>query len=126
MAKKVFTYKGKTLEELQKLSMKELAALMPSRQRRKITRGFSDEEKAFVEKLKKKNNVKTQLRDMLVLPGMVGKTIRVHTGKTYEAITIPQEAIGYYLGELVLTRKRVAHTSPGVGATKSSSNVSVK
>jgi small subunit ribosomal protein S19 len=126
MAKKAFTYKGKTIEELEKLSINDLARLLPSRQRRKIRRGLSDEEKKLVEKLKKKNNVKTQLRDMIVLPGMIGKTIRIHNGKTYEAIIIPQEAIGYYLGELVLTRKRVTHTSPGVGATKSSSNVSVK
>lgn len=126
MARKVFTYKGKTLEELEKLSLKELAALMPSRQRRKISRGLSDNEKALIEKLKKKDHVKTHLRDMIVLPSMVGKIVRIHNGKTYEAITIPQEAIGYYLGELTLTRKKVAHTSPGIGATKSSSNVSVK
>ncbi len=126
MAKKVFTYKGKTLEELQKLSMKELSALMPSRQRRKIHRGLKEEEKALVEKIKKKNSVKTHLRDMIVLPSMVGKVVRIHNGKTYQAITIPQEAIGCYLGELVLTRNRVMHTSPGVGATKSKSNVSVK
>ena len=41
MAKKEFTYKGKTLEELKKMSMNELGQLLTSRQRRKIKRGFT-------------------------------------------------------------------------------------
>ena len=45
MAKKEFTYKGKTLEELKKLSIDELAVLLPSSQRRKIKRGFTDQHK---------------------------------------------------------------------------------
>ena len=126
MAKKTFTYRGKTLEELQVISLNELAALLPSRQRRKIKRGFSDDEKKLVEDLKKKSTAKTHLRNMIVLPSMVGKTIRIHTGKDYQAIIIQNEMIGFYLGELALTRRRVAHNSPGVGATKSSGNVSVR
>ena len=126
MAKKEFTYRGKKLEELQTLSLKELAELLPSRQRRKIQRGFSDEEKHLVEKLKQKNTVKTHLRDMLVLPEMVGKTIAIHSGKEFQQIIIQPEMIGHYLGELALTRKKVGHSSPGVGATKSSSGVSVR
>lgn len=121
MAKKIFTYRGKTLEELKTLSVKELSDLFPSRQRRKIKRGLSDNEKKFIEKLRNKNNVKTHLRSMIVFPEMVGKTIRIHSGKEYVPITIQEEMIGYYFGELVLTRKRVAHTGPGVGATRSSS-----
>jgi len=34
--------------------------------------------------------------------------------------------LGHYLGEFALTRAKVAHSAPGVGATRSSSNVSVK
>ena len=126
MAKKIFTYRGKKLEELQELSQKELAELFPARQRRKIKKGFSDEEKLFIEKATTKNNVKTQLRDMIVLPKMVGKTIRIHTGKEYTAVEIQPEMIGHYLGELSLSRKKVGHTAPGVGATKSSGSVSVR
>ncbi|MCF7866510.1 30S ribosomal protein S19 [Candidatus Woesearchaeota archaeon] len=126
MAKKIFTYKGKKLEELQTLSIKELADLFPARQRRKIKRGFSDQEKLFIEKVSKKDNVKTQLRDMIVLPNMVGKTIKVHTGKEFSPVEIQPEMIGHYLGELILTRRKVGHSSPGVGATKSSGSVSVR
>lgn len=118
MAKKEFSYRGKKLEELQAMSLKDVAALLPSRQRRKIKRGFSEEEKKFAEKIKVKNNVKTHLRQMIVLPYMVGKTIKIHTGKEFLAILIQEDMIGYYLGELALTRKRTGHSAPGVGATK--------
>jgi len=118
MAKKIFTYRGKTLEELQELSIKDLSELLPSRQRRKIKRGFSDGEKSFIEKIAKKNNVKTHLRNMIILPQMVGKTILIHTGKEFQAVTIQEESIGSYFGELALSRKKTGHSSPGVGATK--------
>ena len=121
MAKKIFTYRGKKLDELKLLSVKELAQLFPSRQRRKLNRGLSENEVNFLNKLKKKDGVKTHLRDMIIFPEMVGKTIKIHSGKEHVPILIQEEMIGFYLGELVLTRKRVGHTGPGVGATKSSS-----
>lgn len=120
MAKKEFNYRGKTLEELQLMSLSELAELLPSRQRRKIKRGFSDEEKKFIDKIKKKNNVKTHLRSMIVLPHMIGKTVKIHTGKDFVPITLQEETLGLYLGELALTRKRITHNAPGVGATAAS------
>lgn len=123
---KEFTYRGKKLEELQTLSLKELAGLFPSRQRRKILRGLSDEEKRLIEKIEKKNDVKTHLRDMIILPKMVGKTIRIHTGKDFQMVQIQEEMIGHYFGEFALTRKRSSHNAPGVGATRSSSSVSVR
>ena len=126
MVKKVFKYKGKTLEELNAMSHEEVARILPSRQRRKIRRGFSEEEKHLLEKLKQKGSAKTHLRDMIVLPEMVGKTIKIHNGQKYQDVIIPQEAIGYYLGELAQTRKRLAHGSAGVGATRSSASVSVR
>lgn len=126
MAKKAFTYKGKTLEELKKLSIDELAEILPSRQRRVIKKGLSDIKKRFVEKIKKKDRVKTHLRDMIILPFMVGKTISIYNGKSFVSISIQEEMIGHYLGEYAMTRNKVGHNAPGVGATKSSSNVSVK
>lgn len=126
MAKKIFTYRGKTLEELQGMNHEDLMQLMPSRQRRKMKKGFSEDEKYLIEKLKSKNSVKTHLRDMIVLPEFVGKTIQVYTGQKFEPIMIQEEAIGCYLGELALSRKRILHSSPGVGSTKSSSKVSVR
>jgi small subunit ribosomal protein S19 len=127
MAKKEVTFRGKSVEELQTLSMKELAPLLTSRARRKIERGFTDAEKALIKSVKtSKKPVKTQCRSMIVLPEMVNKTIKIHNGRTFEDVLIQPEMIGHYLGEFMLTRKRVQHSAPGIGATKSSSNVSVK
>ncbi len=126
MKKVEFKYRGKSLDELKELSLKEFAELLPSRQRRTVLRGFSEAQKRFMKKLEKKDIVKTHCRDMIILPFMVGRTIRVHNGKEFVPLTIQQEMLGHYLGEFVMTRKRVTHNSPGVGATRSSASVSVR
>jgi small subunit ribosomal protein S19 len=114
MALKEFKFKSKTLDELKAMSLSELSELLPSRQRRSIKRGLSDEKKKLMQKIEKKNNVKTHRRDMIVLPSMVGKTIQIHTGKGFQAILITDEMIGHFFGEFALTRKRATHTSVGV------------
>ena len=127
MAKKEFTYKGKTLQELRSLSLNEVAQILPARARRTLKRGLSHEEKVVLENIKKKDpNLKTHCRDMVILPEMVEATVKVHNGKEFVPITIQPEMIGHFLGEFVLTRKSVAHSAPGIGATKSSANISVK
>ncbi len=126
MAKKIFTYRGKTLEELQKLTEKELSLLLPSKQRRKIKRGFSDSMRKLWKKIEAKDQVKTHARDMLVMPSMVGKTIKIHTGKEWIPVMLEADMIGSYFGELTLTRKKVNHSAPGIGATKSSAHTAVK
>jgi small subunit ribosomal protein S19 len=126
MAQKEFTYRGKTLEELQAMSVNDFSELLPARQRRSLKRGLTDTKKIFLKKLERKNNVKTHCRDMIILPAMVGKTIRIHKGKEFVAIEIQPEMIGHFLGEFALTRNKVSHSAPGVGATRSSSAVSVR
>jgi len=126
MAKKEFTYRGKTLEELKKMSINEFSALVPSRQRRSLLRGFSEQKKKLLERIRKKKNVETHVRDIIILPEMVEKTVKVHDGQHFIPVIILPEMIGHYLGEFVLTRKKVRHSAPGIGATKSSSSLSVK
>lgn len=127
MAKKEFTYKGKTLDELKKMSMNELALLLPSRQRRKLKRGITEQEKIFLKKFRtSSNNIETHCRDMIILPEMVSHTIKVHRGKEFVNVTIEPEMIGHRFGEFALTRKKVAHSAPGIGATRSSASLSVK
>lgn len=121
-----FTYRGKTMAELKKLSLKEFAEFLPSRQRRTLLRGLTDQQKRLLQKLEKKNDIKTHCRDMIIIPALIGKTIRVHTGKEFVRLTLSEETLGHYLGEYALTRKMVSHSSPGVGATRSSSSVSVR
>lgn len=127
MAKKEFVYRGKSLEELKSLSLNELAALLPARQRRTLKRERPEQHKILLKKIKNnETNIETHCRDMIILPEMVGKTIKVHSGKVFLPVAIVGEMIGHYLGEFVLTRNRVQHSAPGIGATKSSGALSVK
>jgi len=127
MAKKEFTYRGKTLEELQKLSIEEFARLIGADNRRCLLRGLTEVQKHFLKKIQSgKNKVKTHSRDMVILPIMVGKEVQVHMGKKFESVWITEEMLGHRLGEFAITRKKVSHNAPGIGATKSTSSVSVK
>lgn len=132
MAKKEFSYRGKTVEELKTMNTSEFIKLLPARQRRSLTRGFSEMQKRLLLKIKKakegkyKKPIKTHCRDMLIIPEMLGLNIHVYSGRAYLQIEIIPEMLGRYLGEMVLTRTRVAHSAPGIGATKSSSAASVK
>jgi small subunit ribosomal protein S19 len=111
--KKEFTYRGKTVDALKALTIEEFAALLPTRERRKIQRGFTDAEKAFLKDLDS-NNIKTHCRDMIILPSMVEKRIKIHSGKEFQEVTIVPQMIGHRLGEFVLTRKKIKHGSIGV------------
>ena len=128
MAKKEFTFKGKTIAELQRLSLDDYAQLVPSRQRRSLKRGFSGPQKVLLEKLRKNQSKvpETHCRDMVVIPEMINRIIKIHSGKEFVPITIQPEMLGHCLGEFVMTRRRVAHSAPGIGATRSSAAISVK
>ena len=127
MAKKEFTYRGKTLEELKKLSLNELAELLPARRRRSIKRGLTEQQKILLKRVKNnEKNIETHCRDMIILPEMIGQIIKVHNGKEFMIVSITEEMIGHCLGEFAFTRRRVEHSAPGIGATKSSAALSVK
>jgi len=127
MAKKEFTYRGKTLSELKEMSLDDFIKILPARQRRSLKRGVNEKQKIVMEKIRKgKKDIKTHCRNMIIIPEMVGSTIRVYRGNKFDPVIITEEMLGHYLGEFVLTRKSVSHSSPGVGATKSSSSVSVR
>jgi small subunit ribosomal protein S19 len=130
-----FRYRGKTLEELLKMQERELAKLLPSRQRRKLLRGLTPQQKRLLNKIRKIRRkltegtldkppvIKTHVRDMIVMPEMVGFTIAVHNGKEFIPVKIAPEMIGHYLGEFAPTCKVVQHGEPGLKATRSSLHV---
>jgi small subunit ribosomal protein S19 len=127
--KKEFRYQGKTLEELQKLSLEELLPLLPARSRRTLKRGLSKDENKLLEDIKKGKTgdiTKTHCRNMIILPEFVGHNLLIHNGKEFERINIQPQMIGHYLGEFALTRKKVRHTGPGVGATRGSKFMPLK
>ncbi len=124
--KEEFTYRGLKTEELNKLSTDEFMELLPSRQRRRLKRGLTKDHKRLLSRVKDREVVRTHLRDMIVLPEMVGKTIEIYNGKAFNRVEIMPEMVGHYLGEYSLTRARVTHGSAGVGATRSSKFVPLK
>ncbi|NHV97236.1 MAG: 30S ribosomal protein S19 [Thaumarchaeota archaeon] len=129
---KEFKYRGYTLEQLQNMSFESLLMLLPSRQRRSLNKGISDEKRKLLEEVRAARDgklnkpIKTHARDMPILPYMVGLTIHVHNGKEFVPLTIKPEMIGHYLGEFVITNKKVVHGTPGIGASRSSLYVPLK
>ena len=129
---KEFAYRGIPKEELENMSLEKLFQLFNARQRRSLTRGITDGKRKLIEEIKAakagklKNPIKTHVRDLIVLPYMVDVTVNVFSGKDFVPVTISTEMIGHYLGEYVITNKRVSHGAPGVGASRSSLYVPLK
>lgn len=129
---KDFKYKGKSDEELAAMSLAEFSKLTTSRARRSISKGFTDVQKKLLEKVKaakegkRKKPIKTHARDMPIIPELLGQQIQVYDGNKYVPVDVNNEKLGHFLGEFAITRKRVTHKAPGVGATRSSKHQSVK
>ena len=127
-----FTYRGLSQKELEELSLDKLLKLFPARIRRSLTRGINDNKRKLIGEIKaakegKLNTpINTHLRDVLILPAMVGVTLNVFSGKEFKPVTITTEMVSHYLGEYVITNKRVSHGAPGVGASRSSLYVPLK
>jgi len=108
-----FVYRGVDLEQLLEMNefvlififkiiflliSQQFNKLLPSRQRRKMNRGLNRKHKSLLVRLRKaKLNapeltkpecVKTHLRDMIVLPEMVGCVLGIHSGKAYNQVII--------------------------------------
>jgi len=134
MKKKQFSYRGKSIEELQSLPMDDLLEILPSRARRSLSRGMSTNHIKFFEKIQKSlrskspanKPIRTHLRDFIVLPQMVGMVFNVYNGREFLQVRVIPEMIGHYLGEYAPTAKVVRHSAPGVGATRSSQFVPLK
>ena len=129
---KQFTYYGLTAEELEKLPTDKLFKLLTARARRSLKRGINDGKRKLIDEIKEakagnnQNTIKTHLRDLIILPYMVGATLNIFSGKEFVPITISEEMVGHYLGEYVITNKRVTHGAPGVGSSRSSLYVPLK
>jgi len=125
---KNFQYRGRTVEELKAMSMDEFIALLPSRMRRSLRRGLSNEQRIILERLRQNDEkpIKTHSRDMVVLPEMIGKSLLIHSGNEFVEVRINEKMVGHYLGEYVITNKPVRHGKPGIGASRSSMYIPLK
>lgn len=115
--------------------MDQFIQLLPARARRSLRRGLPPRQKKLLERLRRAYRAKkrgkdlltrTHIRDMIIFPEMVGLKIGIYNGREFITVEIKPDMIGSYLGEYALTRKRVQHGSPGIGATRSSKYVPLK
>lgn len=133
---KKFSYRGVELEKLLDLSNKELLELYPARARRRLNRGLGAKYMRLVKKLRKSKKeasafekpetVNTHLRNMIVMPEMIGSVVGVYNGKQFNVVEIKPEMVGYYLAEFSITYKPIRHGRPGIGATNSSRFIPLK
>ena len=119
---KEFSYKGKSIEELKSLDLREFAKFVTARKKRSLLRQIEKNEK----KLSKNKPIRTHERELIIVPKMIGWQIDIYNGKEFTPIKITEEMLSHRLGEFALTRKKVEHSAPGIGATRSSSFLSVK
>lgn len=127
--KKQYTYRGKTIEELQNLDVREFANFLVSRKKRSVLRQFQEIEN-FIKnakiKISKNKPIKTHKRDLIIVPQLIGMKIQVYNGKMFIPVLIVEEMLGHTIGEFALTRTRTKHGKQGVGATKGTKSKSKK
>jgi len=132
---KEFHYRGHTLEDLKKMSIDEIARLLPSRNRRSLKRGLTEQQKKLLENIIKNPEKfhKTHVRDMVILPEMVGTKLGVYKGgakagdsSKWTNVVIAPEMIGHRIGEYSIPISRVKHSAPGIGASKGSKHIATK
>ena len=131
-----YAYRGVDLDQLLDMSNEQLMELFPCRIRRRLSKGLKRKPMALIKRLRqakkvagpleKPEVVKTHLRNMIIVPEMIGSIIGVYNGKTFNQVEIKPEMIGHYLGEFSITYKPVKHGRPGIGATHSSRFIPLK
>ena len=131
-----FSYRGIDLDALLDMSTEELVKLFPARIRRRLSRGLKRKPMALIKKLRKAKReappgekpepVRTHLRNMIIVPEMIGSIIGVYNGKTFNQVEIKPEMIAHYLAEFSISYKPVKHGRPGIGATHSSRFIPLK
>ena len=128
--------RGLSVEELRRISLDEFMKLVPARIRRSLKRGLTEEQRKFLEKIRKNPGKfhKTHLRDMIILPEMIGTKIGVYIGGAkqgdksgkWQVVTITPEMVGRRLGEFAIPIKKVQHSTPGIGASRGSKHIATK
>ncbi len=123
-----FTFRGVDLDDLLELPVDKVIPMLNARQRRKFSRGIKHQPIAFLKKLRiakkkvgygeKPQAIKTHMRNMIILPEMVGSIVGVYTGKMFVNVEIKPEMIGNYLGEYALTYKPITHGRAGAAAAR--------
>ena len=127
---KKFTFRGLDEEQLKALSLTDFMKLITSRERRALKRGFMEPQKTLLETIKRTAGsgrfIKTHERNMVIIPQMLGAKLGVFNGKDWIQADVTPAMLGHRIGEFAMTRKRVKHSAPGIGASRSSKHTAVK
>lgn len=93
-----YRYPQPLLTWLSSLYSEQLMQLYCARQRRRLNRGLRRKQQSLLKRLRKAKKeappmekpevVKTHLRDMVILPEMVGSMVGVYNGKTFNQVEI--------------------------------------
>ena len=128
-------WKGVDEDAIEKVSVEDFLKKATSRERRTVNRALKNKNKRLkalidegrrIKKENPKKQIRTHLRYAVILPEWVGLTFGIHNGKEFKRIEITVGKVGKRLGDFAHTTGRVAHSGPGVGATRGSKFVPLK
>ncbi|AYO42417.1 40S ribosomal protein S15 [Malassezia restricta CBS 7877] len=120
-----FSYRGVDLDDLLDMSNEDFVKLVHARARRRFSRGLKRRPMALIKKLRKAKKeaqpnekpavVRTHMRDMIVVPEMIGSMIGVYNGKVFTTVEIKPEMTGHYLGEFAISYIPTRHGKGSLG-----------
>ena len=118
-----YSYRGIDLDKLLDMSNQDLMELFRARARRKFSRGIKRAPITLLKKLRKAKRetaygekpeaIKTHLRNMIIVPEMIGSVVAVYNGKQFINVEIKPDMIGHYLAEFSITYKPIRHGRAG-------------
>ncbi|OJA10677.1 hypothetical protein AZE42_01042 [Rhizopogon vesiculosus] len=133
---RTFSYRGVDLDKLLDMTNEDFVELVHARARRRFGRGLKRRPMGLIKKLRKAKKeappnekpavVKTHLRNMIIVPEMIGSVVGIYNGKVFNSVEIKPEMTGHYLAEFSCSYRPVKHGRPGIGATHSSRFIPLK
>lgn len=110
------------------METEDFVKLCGARVRRRFSRGLGSKPKGLIVKLRaaklaapaneKPAVIKTHLRNMIIVPEMIGSVVGVYNGKVFNTIEIKPEMVGHYLGEFSITYTPVRHGRAGNASSR--------
>jgi small subunit ribosomal protein S15e len=95
------------------LSTEQLRDIVHARARRRFNRGLKRKPMGLIKKLRKAKSeakpnekpdpVRTHLRNMIIVPEMIGSIIAIYSGKDFNQVEIKPEMVGHYLAEFSIS-----------------------
>merc|ERR1719471_478163 len=115
-------WRGMDTQKLLEMTPTQLRNKMVARHRRALKNGRQPSHQRFLKRCRRalkefKNEpgtkpkpVLTHLRNMIIVPEMIGNIVGVHNGKQFLAVEVKAPMVGTFLGEYAMTYKYVVHS----------------